>query len=134
MHPPTTPNLEANGDIRPYRAVAPSGSGDNETGEANANNQCYGVCAGSTRRHDSANHAEDGDTVSLQPGVVLMIECGGTITRGNSLKTDADGKAVEVATTGTTNQNHIGIALESGASGEIIRMFWQPQTVRPALS
>jgi len=130
----STPNLEANGTIRPYRAVAPTGSADNTCGESNANNISMGVTTGDTRRHDSANHAESGDTVSLQPGVVVMIELGGSVTRGNSVKTDADGAAVEVATSGTTNQYHLGIALESGSSGEIVRMLWQPQTIRPALS
>ena len=129
------PNLVANGDIRPYRAVAPTGSADNACGEANANNICFGIVGGDTKAFDSANHAESGDQVSLQPGNVVLIELGsGGATRGNSLKTDADGKGVEVAGSGATNQNHIGIALESGAAGAIVRMYWQPLVIRPALS
>jgi len=128
------PNLVAVGTIRPYRAVAPTGSADNACGESNANNLSLGVVSGDTRSFDSANHAEADDQVSLQTGNVLLIECGGSVTRGNSLKTDADGKAVEVATSGATLQYHMGVALESGASGAIIRMYWQPQAVRPALS
>ena len=129
-----TPNLVAVGTIRPYRAVAPTGSADNACGESNANNISYGVVSGDTKSHDSANHAEADDQVSLQTGNVLLIETGGTVTRGNGIKTDADGKAVHAATSGATGQNHIGIALESGASGAIIRMYWQPLVVRPALS
>lgn len=128
------PNLVAGGDIRPYRAVAPTGSADNACGESNANNISMGVAGGDTKAFDSANHAESGDPVSLQPGNVVLIECGGTVTRGNGLKTDADGKAVEAAGSGATNQNHIGIALESGSAGAIIRMYWQPLVIRPALS
>ena len=129
-----TPNLVAVGDIRPYRAVAPTGSADNACGEANANNICYGVVSGDTKSHDSANHAEADDQVSLQTGNVLLIECGGSVTRGNGLKSHTDGSAVEAATSGATLQYHLGVALESGASGVIIRMLWMPQAIRPALS
>ena len=129
-----TPNLVAVETIRPYRAVAQTGSADNACGESNANNLSMGVTSGDTRAHDSANHAEADDQVSLQTGNILLIECGGSVTRGNGLKTDADGKAVEAATSGATLQYHLGVALESGASGAIIRMFWQPQAIRPALS
>jgi len=129
------PNLVAVGTIRPYRAVAPTGSADNACGESNANNLSLGVVSGDTKSFDSANHAEADDQVSLQTGNVLLIELGsGGATRGNGLKSDADGKGVEVATSGATLQYHLGVALESGAEGAIVRMLWQPQAIRPALS
>ena len=74
-----TPNLVAVGTIRPYRAVAPTGSADNACGESNANNLSMGVVQGDTKAHDSANHAEADDQVALQTGNVLLIECGGTV-------------------------------------------------------
>ena len=130
-----SPNLVANANIRPYRVVAPTGSADNACGESNENNLSMGVVGGDTKAHDSANHAESGDAVSLQPGNVVLIEAGGAITRGGSVMTDDEGRGVAATPTGTANIYHLGIALETaGGAGEIIRMFWQPVVVRPALS
>ncbi len=128
-----SPNLEAGGTIAPYRFVTINTSNDKQGDQAGANATAVGVANGSTKQFDSANHAEDGDIISLQPGNVVWVEAGGTITRGGRTKSDADGKAVAVATTGTTNQESLGHALESAASGEIIRLYWNPQVIRPAL-
>jgi hypothetical protein len=128
------PNLEAGGTIRPYRIVKVNSSADNQCLEADANELAIGIVAGSTRQYDSANHAEDGDIVTLQPGAIMMVECGGSVTRGNSLESNADGKAVAETASGTLNRHTVGIALESGSSGEIIRMIWRPKTTRHALS
>jgi len=128
------PNLEAGGTIRPYRFVKVSTAADNQCLESDANELSIGVVAGSTRQFDSANHAEDGDQTTLQMGSIVMVECGGSITRGGGIESDADGKAVAETTSGTTNRQSCGIALESGASGEIIRMLWRPQTERHELS
>jgi len=127
------PNLEAGGTIRPYRFVKINTGADNQGLESDANDTIIGVCAGSTRQFDSANHAEDGDVISLQAGNIVMVECGGTITRGGPVESDADGKAV-AQTVNTTNRRIGGFALESGASGEIIRMLWQPYFIRHNLS
>jgi len=129
----TTPSLEAESTIRPFRGVA-LGSAENQAVEANANNMCIGVSDGSTRSFDSANHAEDGDAIRLQPGAIVRIECGGTVTVAANVKTDADGKGVAAAGTGATNQYVLGPALENGASGTIIQVVWQPFVIRPALS
>lgn len=128
------PNLVAVNTILPYRCVAPTGSGDNACGAAGAINISMGVTSGDTKAHDSANHAEEGDQVSLQPGNVLQVECGGTVTRGTGLMTMAGGKVQNATATGATNIYHVGIALETGTDGTIVRMLWQPQTIRPALS
>ena len=129
-----TPNLVAVGTILPYRVVAPTGSADNACGAAAANNISMGVTSGDTKAHDSANHAEADDQVSLQTGNVLLVECGGTVTRGNGQMTMSAGKIQDATATGATNIYHVGIALETGTSGTIVRMLWQPQTIRPALS
>ena len=130
-----SPNLVSTDDIRPYRAVAATGSADNACREANAIDICLGVAQGDTKSHDSANHAEDGDQVALQPGNVVLIEAGGAITRSGGVMTDSVGRGVAATPTGTANIYHIGVALESaGGAGEIIRVFWQPLAVRPALS
>jgi hypothetical protein len=127
------PNLEAGGTIRPYRFVKINTGADNQCLESDANDTMIGVVAGSTRQFDSANHAEDGDHVTLQMGSIVMIEAGASITRGAPLESDADGKATN-QTVNTTSRRIGGFALESGSSGEIIRMLWQPYFIRHNLS
>ena len=129
----TQPNLEADGTIRPYRFVKINTAADNQCLESDANDTIIGVTAGSTRQFDSANHAEDGDQTTLQMGTILMIEAGASITRGAALESDADGKATN-QTVNTANRRIGGFALESGSSGEIIRMLWQPYFIRHNLS
>ena len=64
-----------------------------------------------------------------------MIEAGGAITRGGGIMTDAEGRAVAATPDGATLIYHLGVALETaGGAGEIIRMIWMPQAIRPALS
>jgi len=127
------PNLEAGGTIRPYRFVKINTAADNQCLESDANDTIIGVSAGSTRQFDSANHAEDGDQTTLQMGSILMVEAGASITRGAPLESDADGKATN-QTVDTTSRRIGGFALESGSSGEIIRMLWQPYFIRHNLS
>ena len=130
----STPNLVAGGTIRPYRLVKCSTAADNTGLEADANERCIGVAGGDTKQFDSANHAESGDGITLQPGAVVLVEAGGSITRGAQVKSDGDGKCVTLATSGTTVQEAAGICLESAASGTIVRILWQPSQIRPALS
>ncbi|QDP54670.1 MAG: hypothetical protein Tp1124DCM412911_6 [Prokaryotic dsDNA virus sp.] len=130
----STPNLAAGGTIRPYRFVKCSTAADNTGLEADDNERAIGVASGDTKSHDSANHAEDGDQISLQTGAVVLVEAGGSITRGKQCTSDADGKATAATESGTTVQEIAGICLESAASGTIFRMLWQPSQWRPALS
>ena len=66
-------------------------------------------------------------------GSIVMIEAGASITRGAALESDADGKATN-QTVNTTSRRIGGFALESGSSGEIIRMLWMPYFIRHNLS
>lgn len=129
------PNLMAGDTIRPYRMVRIVNTEDNLGMEANAGDIMAGVAAGSTRQFDSANHAEDGDMITLQPGVVVLIEAGGAITRSGMIESDEEGRAVAETASGTSNRSVGGIALESaGGAGEIIRVLWRPGFRRHALS
>ena len=129
------PNLVAGDTIRPYRMVRIVNTEDNLGMEANEHDIMAGVAAGSTRSHDSANHAEDGDTITLQPGVVVLMEAGGAITRSHLVECDEEGRAVQETTSGTANRSIGGIALESaGGAGEVIRVLWRPAFRRHALS
>jgi hypothetical protein len=121
-----TPALIAGGTIRPYRFVVASTSADN-TGEeaANATTAIVGVADGSTRRFDSANHAESGDPINLQGGDVVLVQCHtATVpTRGALVQAHTDGTA-RVADTGAGPARRFQgyVALEDGASGRIIRI------------
>lgn len=131
------PNLKATGTIRPYRLVAGDTSNDNSGVEANANGACVGIADGSTKDYTSSNHAESGDVIKLQDGRAgnFRIEVGsGGLTRFGRFKSDADGKAVAIATTGTTNQESPGYVTESASSGDVVDCVWEPKVIRPAVS
>lgn len=135
---PFTPGLQAGGTIRPFRAVKLSTAADWTGLEADANEAVIGITDGNTRGpvtdvDATPAAAIDGDQISLQSGALLEIEYGGDVVRGDNLKSDADGKAVAAATTGTTVQNIFAKAVESGASGTIGKVIWQPLAIRPAL-
>lgn len=68
------------------------------------------------------------------PGETALLELGGTVTTGALLKSDASGKRVVVASTGTALQRYGAVALEPGAAGERIRVLIQPGVLRPALT
>jgi hypothetical protein len=129
----------AAGTIRPSRFVKQSTAADFAFLEADANEAIIGVSHESTQDAPipgaSANAAEDGDALAVYPiGVVCLLELGGTVARGDELKSDADGKGVVRATTGTTVQNIGALALESGVSGELIKVLVFRSSVRPALA
>ena len=74
--------------------------------------------------------AIDGENVRIFPaGENPLLELGyGGCSAGDQLKPDADGKGVKVVTAGSveTPQYYGAIALQSGSSGEKIRVFVQP--------
>jgi hypothetical protein len=120
--PNTPPNVIAGGDIRPFRFVTWDTAEDHQVLESNSGDtKLAGICGGSTRRAEISDvvvttlHAADGEHVRLySQGDITLLELGGTITAGDYLKPDADGKGV-VATLAT---DPIGAqALQSGTSG-----------------
>jgi hypothetical protein len=117
-----TPALIAGGTIAPYRFVRPSTSAD-DTGLQSAaiTTPVLGVTDGSTKAFNSANHAETGDPITLQGGDVVLVEAGGSITRGAMVESDSDGKAITQSSTTGLNYNGY-VALQSAASGTIIRI------------
>lgn len=119
----TPPNLRASGEIRPCRFVKISGS--NLGAEADANEEVIGI-TWQDGRYPPLNdlvtdnpHAITDDPIRLYgDGDICLLEAGGTWVAGERLKSDADGKGVAAATSGTTLQNVGAIALEAAASGE----------------
>lgn len=76
---------------------------------------------------DTAVAAESGDQIQVITFGVALVECGGTITRGDQLEPTTGGKVITVTGSG---QNYIvGKALDSGTSGAWIRIQVFPQQV-----
>lgn len=121
-----TPNLRAGATLLPYRVVQSSTAADNTAIVGTADCMPLGITDGSTKQFDSTNHAESGDPVSLQTGLVMIAEAGAAITRGARIASDADGQVVTETAAGASKMN-VGVALESaGGAGERIRIYYMP--------
>lgn len=124
----TPPVLTASGTIRQCRFVKVSG---NFTGaEADANERVIGISYQSSRTAPlndlapTSDHAISGDQIQMYGlGDVCLLEYGATVVAGEYLKSDADGKGVPIATSGTTPQYAGAIALDGGAAGERRQVF-----------
>lgn len=120
-----SPNLIAGGTILPYRIVKMDTTAFQGVASTAAGDYVVGVTDGSTRRFDSANHAESGDQISLQPSNCVQISAGGTITAGSALKATTAGQAVATTTSGDVA---LFVALEGAASGQIFWAYRLPAT------
>ena len=132
-------SMVSGGDVRPSRFIKVSTAADYTCLEADANEAVIGISTNATRDAPIPNAdtdaAEAGDDLHYHPiGSVCQLELAGTVTRGDEIKSDADGKGVVRATTGTTLQNFGAIALESGVSGEFIQVLVVRGSIYPALS
>lgn len=129
----------AEGTIRPSRFVK-AGSGDFSALEADANEAVVGVSQEGTADPPIPGvtpvAASSGDHLKVYgKGAECLLELGsGGITFGAYLKSDADGKGVAAATTGTTKQQLGARALEGGAEGDLIRVIVHIEGVFPALA
>jgi hypothetical protein len=74
-----TPSLVAGGTILPYRAVKVSARNTGVVAAANTD-LIVGVTDGSTRKFDSANNAESGDSINLQSGAIVLVTANGNTT------------------------------------------------------
>jgi len=127
-------SLTADGDIRPSRFVKLATGTAGRVAECDAGEQIYGVSGPSVRNApystlDDGLHAVAGEGVLVYgpPEKDVMLELGGTVTRGQFLKSDADGKGVA----STADQERVGaIALDSGTSGKLIPVQLLPPMER----
>lgn len=69
-----------------------------------------------------------GDEVRVALSGITNIKLGGTVTRGDKLTSDANGKAVAAAPAAGVNANYVGIALASGVVDDIIPMLLRQGT------
>lgn len=58
------------------------------------------------------------------------VICGGAVTRGDPITSDANGKAVTAAPAAGANNRTIGIAMASGVAGDIIPVLISPGMVQ----
>ncbi len=60
---------------------------------------------------------------------VALVEYGGNVTRGQALTADSNGKAIAAAPAATASARTIGVAMESGVSGDIGSVLLAPGSV-----
>lgn len=121
-----SPNLVAGGTILPYRVVKMDTTAFQGVASTAAGDFVVGVADGSTRRFDSANHAETGDPISLQPSNCVQLTASAAITAGQGVIPTTAGKVVAVS--GAGNVAHF-VALEgAGADGQIFWAYRLPAT------
>jgi hypothetical protein len=126
--PRPQPQMTASGNINPCRFVKISGS--NTVAECDANEMAIGISGDGTNFPPitdtgitvSGYHASAGQTVDIKgDGDICLLEVGEVVAAGARLKSDADGKGVAIATSGTTVQQFGAVALQaSAAAGEKI--------------
>jgi hypothetical protein len=133
------PPMVAGGDIRPARFVKISTAADYTLLEADANERIFGIAENASQDAPipsaDADAADAGDSFNFyMSGEECLLELGsGGVTRGGMLISDADGKGVAAATTGTTVQWIGAEAIESGSAGEKVRVIVRNFPYRPAL-
>ncbi len=139
--PRPQPTLVAKGNIYPCRFVKLDASNDFGGLQAGANEKPIGITLDGTNLPavsgliTATYHAVSGEVIRmLGEGDVGLLELGGTVVNGDRLKSDANGKGVAIAATGTTIQNVGARALQGGDSGHKILVQVEFYSERPALS
>ena len=97
------------GAIRRYRITKWSTAADNTILEADSEEVSNGI---STEAASTS-----GDVIKIQRDGIAKVEAGGSITRGDFINSDADGKAVSER---TTNKWYSAVAIQSADNGDII--------------
>jgi hypothetical protein len=117
------PSLTAAGTIAPRRAVrASTGTGYTRHSGSQvsaATDFVIGVTDGSTKSFSSANHAEAGDSITLQGGAIVEVTTGSAtaISCGSLLKIDTNGKFV---VGGAASDVNWAVALEPSSAADLI--------------
>lgn len=133
----------AGGTIRVCRFVKLDTTANHTLLEADANERVHGISQDGSRvaptpsvTADPPEAAQDGEQLQIHEEgeqCLLLIGTGGC-TANDRLKSDADGKGVAIATTGTTIQHYGAVALETASAGEYAKVRVQIGSERPALS
>ena len=122
MNPILIKSFKAEAAIAAYRIVKP-GTADTQVLQAAAvGDALIGV---SNQVAAAINEGQD-----VIVAGVAEIEAGGTITRGDWITTDANGKALAAAPAAGVNNNVIGRALVSAVSGDIFDVLLVPGRIQ----
>lgn len=106
--------------------VVKLGTASNEVDKCGANE----IATGCVRHGVAINLSA---SIYCTPGQVYRLRASAAITKGVYVKGAADGEIAAMATTGTTVQHHVGIALKAAtAANEIIPVLWLPGPHLPA--
>lgn len=116
--------MVAAGNIAPSRFVKLSTTANGRVAQCGSAEQIYGISQPGTRNTpysslDDGYAAIAGENLLVYgaPGARCLLELGGTVTRGDRLKSDTNGKG----TTATTEE-YGAVALASGVSGQLIEV------------
>ena len=71
-----------------------------------------------------------GESCDVIHSGIAEIKLGGTVTRGDLVTSDASGQGVTAAPAAGTNNRHVGVALVSGVSGDIIPVLIVPSSLQ----
>ena len=122
-------SLIAGGDIEPARFVKQSTAADFTALQAGANEEVFGVSVDASQvaptSSSATKAAASGDLFRIfGPGEECLLELGaGGATRGDKLKSDANGKGVTTGVYASATPQFVGaVALESGVAGEKIKV------------
>lgn len=119
--------MVAGGDIAPARFVKSSTTADNTCLQAGANDLILGISQRGTRNTpldglDDGLAAKAGESLTVYgPGQTAILELGGTVTRGDRLKANADGNGV--AAVAGSGDNYGAIAGQSGTAGQLVEVL-----------
>ena len=122
---------KASGNIAPSRFVKLDTTGDNLVAQAGSGEKCYGICQPDTRRTpystlDDGYAAIAGEDVKVfSVGEVCLLELVATVSPGDRLKSDTNGKGTPV---GSNNDEYGAIALVAGVSGQLIMVQVVPES------
>jgi hypothetical protein len=122
MNPEFTKSYEAGAAINPSRIVK-SGAADNKA--IQATDGASSIIGVSVENVTSAS----GETVDVIRSGIAFVELGDTVTRGQYLKADANGKGVPADLDAGETVHVVGRAEISGVSGDIIPVFVSPAAV-----
>ena len=109
--------------VNKHRIVKRDAADDQVIHAAAVGDAMWGVA-----QHDAAI----GKRVRLRIYGVSEVEYGGTVTQGDQLTSDANGKAVAAAPAAGVNNRTIGIAAVSGVTGDIGSVTLYPGQIQGA--
>lgn len=111
-------NGTAEGAIAPFRIVKAGSADGNYLQAAAATDFLIGVC--------EAVGPAAGERLDVVKVGIADVEYGGTVTRGQPITSDANGKAVAAAPAAGSNVRIIGFAEVSAVAGDISPMLIAP--------